>query len=190
MAGTVRRWRRRRNPLRRTTDVAEAWVGFAAVAVMAVGAPAAGVATAVAVGDALLEQGREARQQRAVVLERAPVPAVTGAAVAAGRMRAVVRWTEPDGTVRVDQARVADGTEQGTWVTVWVDGRGRPTGSPAAPAEAWFGATTAGSAAAVCVGLAAAGARIAVRAHLDARRFARWDREWAEIAPRWSRPVT
>ena len=36
-------WRWRRNPLRRTTDLAEAWLAFAALLLVLVGAPVVGV---------------------------------------------------------------------------------------------------------------------------------------------------
>ncbi|ARQ67910.1 Rv1733c family protein [Streptomyces marincola] len=186
MTGTVRLWRWRRNPLRRRTDVAEAWLSLAAGLVLVAGAPAAGVGTALAVGDALLAGQGAAQPQRAEVIGRAAVPVVAGAA---GRAHAEVRWTGRDGVVRVAHARVDAGAEPGSRVTVWTDDRGRLTGAPATRSEAWLGAGLAGAGVAACVGVAAVGARNAARGRLDARRAAAWERAWAEAAPRWGRRV-
>lgn len=57
--GTSVRFRRwRRNPLRRGTEVAEAWTGVATAVLIAVGGPAAGATTAVAVEHDALHQSQ------------------------------------------------------------------------------------------------------------------------------------
>ncbi|WP_059011132.1 Rv1733c family protein [Streptomyces specialis] len=181
MERRVRLWRWRRNPLRRRCDVAEAWVGLVAGAVMVVGAPAVGVVAFTGATEAMLNDGRGARRVAAVVTDAHEAVTPTGT----GRLGAV-RWTAPDGTPGTGFTRLPAGAGPGTGVTVWLDEDGAPRGAPPSPAVARTGGALLGTGAAGGVCLLALGARSGARRRLDARRSARWEREWAEIAPRWS----
>ncbi|WP_049578110.1 hypothetical protein [Streptomyces sp. SBT349] len=183
MANRVRLWRWRRNPLRRGSDRAEAWVCLAAGLVMGVGAPVAGTVVAVGSAEATLREGETLRRTTAEVVEAAPVPGIVGSG---GRGLTAVRWRTPDGALRVGAAPVAFGSGQGARVTVWQDERGTLRDAPAGPVEAWAGGALIGGSTATAICLVTMALRGGVRAHLNARRAARWEREWAAIAPRWS----
>lgn len=192
-AGTTMRtrvrwlWRWRRNPLKRPSDTTEARTLLAAVALMAAGAPAAGVCTAWSVQDALLQQRHDRHTASAVLTGAAPA---VFAYDADGSERATVRWTAPDGSVHTGTATVRAGLPKGSTVTVWLDGRGGLTAEPAAAdAAAVEGALAGGTAAGgVCV-LLLGGVRL-VRWRLDRRRAEEWEREWARIGPQWGRHRT
>ncbi|WP_326595770.1 Rv1733c family protein [Streptomyces sp. NBC_01803] len=181
MEHRVRLWRWRRNPLRRRCDVAEAWIGLLTGVVMAVGAPVAGAAALTGGTEAMLDDAREARRATAVVA--AAYEAVTPSGV--GPL-GTVRWTEPDGTVGTGMTRLAPGAEPGTRMTVWLDEGGALRGAPPSPAVARTSGVLLGAGAAGGVCLLALGVRGGARGRLDAGRAARWEREWAKIAPRWS----
>ncbi|MEV0185173.1 hypothetical protein AB0I54_38720 [Streptomyces sp. NPDC050625] len=92
-------WRWRRSPLRRTSDLVEAWVLVAAWVLALLGGAAAGVMTAVVAG-------RDSEGKRA---ERREVVAVVVNIVSDGvatrfsdgsRVPDEVRWTAPDGHTR------------------------------------------------------------------------------------------
>ncbi|MGK5531728.1 Rv1733c family protein [Streptomyces sp. URMC 129] len=182
MERRVRLWRWRRNPLRRRCDVAEAWVGLAAGVLMVVGAPAAGAAALTGSAEAMLREAREARRTTAVVTDVHDTVTVSGVGPLG-----TVRWTSADGTPRTGMTRLPPGVTAGARVTVWLDGDGAPRGAPPSPAAAWAAGALLGTGVAGGVCLLALGARGGARSRLDARRSARWEREWAEIAPRWSR---
>ncbi|MDT0307389.1 hypothetical protein RM780_10485 [Streptomyces sp. DSM 44917] len=181
--GTVLLWRWRRNPLRRRSDVAEAWIGVAAWGALLVGVPAAAALTATGAASAMLRQAEELRPVAAEVTE--DVPESHG--LHGGRSPASVRWAGEDGAPGTGWTLLGPGTPAGTRVTVWVDGEGRVQPEPPPPAVAWAGGAVLGAAAAAGTGLAVVGLRHGARARLEARCRERWEREWAEIAPQWCR---
>ncbi|MEU1129076.1 hypothetical protein ABZ383_04310, partial [Streptomyces sp. NPDC005900] len=71
-------WRWRHNPLRRRTDLAEAWLALAALVLIVVAAPLVGTLAAGVSRGALLGSVREQRETRhavvAAVLRRVPAP--------------------------------------------------------------------------------------------------------------------
>ncbi|MDT3397261.1 hypothetical protein RKE29_11490 [Streptomyces sp. B1866] len=184
MSDNVRLWRWRRNPLRRRSDVAEAWAGLAVGTLIALGAPAAGVVTGVAVEQDMLRQSETRHRTPAVLAERAPSP--EGGAEEDTKVLATVRWTASDGTPHTGKALVKPDSPAGARVSVWTDGDGRLRSAPATPGQALAGGVISGSAAAVVTGVLLAGGGRVIRAGLDAARATRWEREWAEIGPRWN----
>ncbi|MFE5165837.1 hypothetical protein ACFRNT_46510 [Streptomyces sp. NPDC056697] len=184
-----RTWRWRRNPLRRRSDVIEAWVVLVTGVVMAVGGPAAGVAAGTAV-DASLQQERADRHRvPAVLKEDAPVVQPAGDGSTTGQVRAIVRWTGPDGTVHTGTARVHDGSKAGTATEVWTDGRGQLVQRPPTPEQIATRAVLAGTSAAAGVGAISLAGRGVARWRLDRARTQEWGRAWAEVGPRWSRHI-
>ncbi|MFF0130377.1 Rv1733c family protein [Streptomyces mirabilis] len=173
-------WRWRRNPLRRRSDLAEAWVLLAAWVSIVVGGLVAGLVTAGAVGRDLDRQRADARSVAAVLTKDAP----TSVAPRLGtpqQVRAMVRWTAPDGSVHSGRTTVAAGSHAGARVAVWTDTRGRLTSQPLAPSEAAFRAALAGVLAAVGAGGAVWGGAQAARAALNRRRLEQWAAEWERI---------
>ncbi|MFI9248582.1 hypothetical protein [Streptomyces sp. NPDC053069] len=194
MRTRVRGWRWRRNPLRRRSDLVEAWTVLIVAVLLFVVAPLAGVAAGLRAHDEARTLAAEQRAQRHQV--RAQVigdPPERVSAVQGDRehpYRAEVRWTEPGKGARTAWARVPAGTRTGDTVWVWFDARGRDVSPPAGDAAVWQHAVTvgvcaAGGAAAVVLLGHAVERRIALR-----HRLAEWEREWARTGPKWTQPRT
>ncbi|MFH8801989.1 hypothetical protein ACH4F6_20670 [Streptomyces sp. NPDC017936] len=187
----VRGWRWRRNPLRRRSDVVEAWTAVVVAVLLLVVAPLVGaVAGQWAHDDAramVAEQQADRRHVRAEVVGRPPEALPTAQGGQEEWYRVAVRWTEPGQGSRTAVARVPAGTHRGDRVDVWFDTRGRSVGPPANGTAVWqhtltMGVAAAGgTAAAVLLGHAVV-RRVALRHRLD-----EWDREWARTGPEWSR---
>ncbi|MER7049065.1 Rv1733c family protein [Streptomyces jumonjinensis] len=190
-------WRWRGNPLRRTTDLAEAWTALVAVLLLVVAAPAVGWFTGSGAGDALRRSMLQQRQERhpvvATVLRHTPPrrpPAHDPESSAAREKRhtVVATWTGVDGdrhTGRVT-TRLRD-PRTGDQLTVWIDRSGRPAGPPLDEAAVGTRAVLAGLGAAFAfAGLTEAARRLAL-ARLSRRRQARLERAWAALGPDWGR---
>ncbi|MEG3628331.1 Rv1733c family protein [Streptomyces poriticola] len=190
MRTRVRGWRWRRNPLRRRSDVVEAWTVLAVAVLLFLGAPLAGAASAWwAHGQAhqvASEQQTDRRQVRAEVVGRA---SDTASAVHAGGQhayRATVRWTEPGGTERTTTVRVPTDTRRGDAVDVWLDPQGRSVPAPATSATVWQHTLTLGACGTAGTAFAVLLARGAVRRVALRHRLAEWERAWARTEPRWT----
>ncbi|MFD7707163.1 hypothetical protein [Streptomyces sp. NPDC059786] len=182
---TVWLWRWRRNPLRRPSDVLEAWVVLAAGILCVLCGVLTGLVAAQSVETGLARERAEWHPVRASL----PGDAPAAAAKAAGsdRVWAKVRWTAADGTGHLGEVRVAAGTPAGTAVTVWTDGAGRMVTRPATESQARLRSSLIGA----LVGLSAAsvpvvcGRLVAVR--LERRRMRHWDEAWRRFDPLWGR---
>ncbi|WP_395575132.1 hypothetical protein [Streptomyces sp. BK79] len=184
-------WRWRRNPLRRRTDRAEAWIALGLLLAVSAAAPAAMFAA----GDAAHRHYRSAaeheartREHRAAVLvhdaPRHPEPGSDEARKT--RYPVEVRFTGPDGATRTGESDVEPGLPAGSTVLVWVGPAGEITGPPLSTEQ--IRSRTMGWAllaflGVVLTGLAAHGVTGLV---LRRRNLAAWDAAWAATAPRWS----
>lgn len=191
MRTRVRGWRRRHNPLRRRSDVVEAWAVLAAAVLLCVGAPLTGVLVGHWAYDDVralaTAQRAERHRVRAVVVADAtdPLSAVQGRRDRV--YRATVRWTEPGTGVRSAEVRVPVGARVGDTVEVWFDTRGRDVGPPTDDVVVWqHTITLAVCAAGAFAGLVLLGHGLLRRAAWN-RRLADWDREWARTGPDWTR---
>ncbi|MFI8949637.1 hypothetical protein ACIGO6_24305 [Streptomyces sp. NPDC053750] len=190
MRTRVRGWRRRRNPLRRRSDVVEAWTTVVVALLLFVGAPLLGAATAWWGHDraqaVVAEQRAERHRVRAVVAgatsER--LPSVEG--IPQHSYRATVHWSTPDGSERTTTARVPAGTRHGDTVHVWLDSRGRSVPPPADDSTVWQHSITIGAFTALGAALPILLAHCAVRRVALRRRMAEWDRDWALTEPQWT----
>lgn len=128
-------WRWRRNPLRRPTDLFEAWVAFAAVICVLLVAPAVGWATGLQVDGTLQRAASEQRQERqlvpAVVLRTAPDPPAgaesdpTADRQTPARTQVVASWIAPDGTSRQGTVPAAEEPPRpGDRFRMWTDSGG------------------------------------------------------------------
>ncbi|MET9816000.1 hypothetical protein [Streptomyces sp. NPDC006355] len=183
-------WRWRRSPLRRRSDVVEAWTVLVVAVLVSVVAPLVGVAAAVwAHGEARsvsAEQRAERHRVRAEVVDRngGPLPSVHAGGQQA--YRATVRWTEPGEGTRTATARVSAGTRPGEAVDVWFDSRGRNVNPPVDGTAVWQHTLSIGTCAtggAVLVVLLGHGL---VRRVTMRRRLAEWERAWARTEPEWT----
>ncbi|MFB7241333.1 hypothetical protein CW362_17210 [Streptomyces populi] len=191
MRTRIRGRRRRHNPLRRRSDVVEAWWALAVGVLMLVGAPLAGAGAAWWAYDGAQAHAaaRRAAQHhvRAVLVEDAPATVPSRPGGGRRSLSAPVRWTGTDGTARTGLVRVPAGLRRGTRIDVWTDARGtivRPAPSSSMilqQALALGVFTAAGAAFAVSV------AHLCVRRALMRRRLAQWERDWARTEPDWTR---
>ncbi|MFF7356334.1 hypothetical protein ACFZA1_27365 [Streptomyces filipinensis] len=194
MRTRVHGWRWRRNPLRRSSDVVEAWTVLIVAVLLFVVAPLVGAAAGLrAHGEARTLAAAQRAERHLVRARVIGDPPERLSAVQGDRehpYRAEVRWTEPGKGARTAWARVPAGTRTGDTVSVWFDARGRNVAPPAGDAVVWQHAVTvgvcaAGGAAAVVLLGHAVERRIALR-----HRLAEWEREWARTGPRWTQPRT
>jgi hypothetical protein len=192
-------WRWRHNPLRRRTDLAEAWAALVALLLIVFVGPLVGALTGQVAQDTLQRSVREQRQARHLVtasvvrkLDRSPLD--TDPESSSGRdlrSRVAADWTAPDGTARRGTvlAPLAD-PRRGDQFTLWTDARGRIVARPLDPATATTHSVLAGvGAALLTAGLVEAGRRLAVW-RMVLRRYARWDRAWERAGPDWGRTGT
>ncbi|GAA2402425.1 hypothetical protein GCM10010420_31950 [Streptomyces glaucosporus] len=182
-------WRWRGNPLCRGTDRAEGWLALSAVLLIALATPAAAVWGGRAAHQALLETVRDQHRQRhqvwATVAETAPPPE-SDPEHGSGH-RAAATWTAPDGRTHSGTVTTGRAAEPGDRLRVWTDARGELVPPPMDEATAVSHAVLAGAGTAcVAAGLVEAARRLAVR-RLLARRYARWEEEWARVGPDWGR---
>ncbi len=193
MRTRVRGRQRQPNPLRRRSDVVEAWTAMVVTALLFVGAPLAGVLTGWwAHGQAqslAAEQRADRERVRVEVVRRAPASESLSSAQTGVRhsYRAIVRWTEPGEPPHTATVRVPSSTRTGEKTDLWLDSRGRSVAPPVDGATVWqhsvsFGIGAAGGTAAVVLG-----AHWAVRQTAMRHRLAEWEEGWARTEPQWTR---
>ncbi|WP_405921110.1 hypothetical protein [Streptomyces sp. NBC_00122] len=202
-------WRWRRNPLRRPTDLFEAWVAFAALVCVLLVAPAIGWVAGVQVDGTLQRAAREQRQERhlvpAVVVRPAPESASAAASAppsgasadpsapsaqqtAPQRTQIVAAWTAPDGSSHEGTVPAAEEPPRpGERFRIWTDAHGRVVGQPLDPSSAAVHAGVAGLAAAIAVAVLGETVRRLVVRRLMHQRYIRLDRAWAAAGPDWGR---
>ncbi|MFE8946808.1 hypothetical protein [Streptomyces sp. NPDC007856] len=185
-------WRLQHNPLRRRSDVVEAWTLLIVAVLLFVVTPLVGVAAGLRAHDTARSvaaaQRAERHQVRARVFGDPPERLSAEQGDRAYPYRAHVRWTEPGKGTRTAWARVPAGTRTGDTVSVWFDARGRSVSPPPDDAAVWqhavtIGLVAAGGSAAAVLLVHAVERRIALR-----HRLAEWEREWARTGPRWTQP--
>ncbi|MFE9450395.1 hypothetical protein [Streptomyces sp. NPDC006739] len=192
-------WRWRHNPLRRATDLAEAWVALVALLLMAVAAPLTGSLVGAVAQDTLQRSVREQQHTRHVVtatvvrtLDGAFLePDPDSATAQEVRTRVLADWTAPDGT-RQHGPVLADlkSPRHGDHFGLWTDPHGRIAGRPLDSATATTHAVLAGfGAAMIAAGLVEGGRRLIVW-RLVRRRYARWDQAWDRAGPDWGKAGT
>ncbi|MFG3256987.1 hypothetical protein [Streptomyces sp. NPDC048172] len=184
--GRRRLWRWRRNPLRRRTDIAEAWAVLAAVVLMVCGGTVTGLLVHDTSGRLFDERRASATAVRAVLLRDPPPAALTSGGSTENTVPGKVRWTSDDGRRHTDRARVPAGKQAGDRVTVWTDARGRIVREPPSRAESVTGAAMLAAVAVTVWCLLVLTGLALVRVRWNRRRLAAWDREWAETGPRWT----
>ncbi|MFI6010022.1 hypothetical protein ACIBAG_14565 [Streptomyces sp. NPDC051243] len=190
MRSRVRGWRRRPNPLRRRSDVVEAWALRAVTVLLVVVAPLVGVVVGWWAHDDARTTAREHRAgHRHVRAEAVGAAADAFPPAQGGRQPSAemtVRWTEPGDGPRTATARVPAGTRAGERVDVWLDDRGRSVPPPPDGTAIWqhtvvLGAcATGGAVAVILLG------HCAVRHAAMRRRLDEWEREWARTEPAWT----
>ena len=179
-------WRWRDNPLRRRSDVLEAWIVLAAWTFAAVVAAVAGIFGAQLSARAAERDRADHRPVTAVLVRILPggaPDAVSG--VRYDRALATVRWRDGSGTDRTGTMEVSPTSRAGSRLQAWTDGHGRLLSKPVGPAEATTRAVLAGTGAALTAGLLALAGGQLVRLRVERRATEAWGPEWERIDGRW-----
>lgn len=192
-------WRWRHNPLRRATDLVEAWVALGALLLMLLVAPLVGSLIGGLAQDALQESVREQRASRHLVTATV-VRKVEGSSLDVDpeastgrdvRTRVVADWTGPDGSAH--RAAVMAGMATpvpGDRFTIWTDRQGRTVARPLDTATAATHAVLAGFGAALLAAGLVEGCRRLIVWRMVRRRYVRWDQAWDKAGPDWGRTGT
>ncbi|MGW2410323.1 Rv1733c family protein [Streptomyces sp. NPDC001739] len=177
-------WRFRRSPLRRTSDLVEAWLLLVAWVLGVVGGAAGGLVTAV-MAERSFEEERSGRRQVVAVLMGNAMDTVTTRTGDGNRAKAEVRWEAPDGRTRTGWTSVIPHASAGTRMPLWTNHQGDLVSQPPDGSDAMLWAGVAGvGATAVAGGVVWAGTR-ALRALLQRHRLKQWAVEWARADTRW-----
>ncbi|MFI6409876.1 hypothetical protein [Streptomyces sp. NPDC050548] len=178
-------WRWRRNELRRHSDAVEAWIVLGAWALATTAGAVAGVVGAQTLAAAQARDAAERRPTTAVLLST--LPGGGGVGFDYSRVKAKVRWTDAQGTVRTTTTEVKAGTDTGGTVPVWTDGHGHLVGEPPNPSVATARVVAAGTGAGLAGGLfVLAGGRL-IRLRVERRATDQWGEEWERADARWGR---
>ncbi|MFJ5997862.1 hypothetical protein [Streptomyces sp. NPDC092370] len=189
-------WRWRRNPLRRATDLAEAWVALAALLLILLAAPVVGSLVGGAAQDALQRSVRAQHEARHPVtatvvrkLDRSPLDADPETSSGRDlRNRVLADWTAPDGSPHQGPVLVSlKDPRQGDEFRIWTDRHGRMVTRPLDSATASTHAVLAGFGAALATGGLIEGGRRLIVWRMVRRRYARWDQAWDRAGPDWGR---
>ncbi|MGW2717745.1 Rv1733c family protein [Streptomyces sp. NPDC001492] len=179
-------WRWRSNPLRRRSDVVEAWIVLAAWTAATAGAVAAGMVGAQAAQRVVNEDRADRRPVSAVVVKTV---AGSGRDVVTGvrydRVLATVHWSDGKGTVRTGTVDVKPTAKRGSEVRAWTDGRGRLVSAPVNAEEAATRVVLAGTGVGLATGLMVLGGGRLVRLRVQRRATERWGAEWERVGREW-----
>ncbi len=190
-------WRWRHNPLRRGTDLVEAWVALVALLLVLAAAPVVGCLVGSVAQDALQRSVREQLHARHPVtatvvrgLSRLdPDPEISPARDL--RSRVLAQWTAPDGTRRHGPVTTGLGSPHpGDHFTLWTDAHGDAVTRPLDSTTATTHAVLAGCGAAALAAGLVEGIRRLIVWRLVRRRYARWDQAWDRAGPDWGRTGT
>ncbi|MGW3031849.1 Rv1733c family protein [Streptomyces sp. NPDC001178] len=179
-------WRWRSNPLRRRSDVVEAWIVLAAWTAATAGAVAAGMVGAQAAQRVVNEDRADRRPVSAVVVKTVAGSGrdlVTG--VRYDRVLATVRWSDGKGKVRTGTVDVKPTAKPGSEVRAWTDGRGRLVSAPVNAEEAATRVVLAGTGVGLATGLTVLGGGRLVRLRVQRRATERWGAEWERVEREW-----
>jgi hypothetical protein len=185
----VSRLRRTRNPLRRRSDVIEAWLLPAAIAAFLVLGPlvGGGVASWIKGDTAAARQAQHSwHRVSAVLLAAAPGPMM-----ADDRASSLIVWTPAhwtwDGHRQHGRVPATAGTGAGSKVAVWLNPAGQVQRPPLTAAQAKDRVIVAVSMALIVLAVFLAALAWIIGRVLDWRRLAGWETAWLAVGPQWSR---
>ena len=178
-----------RNPLRRRSDRAEAWIRIALVLAFVIGAPLAFWGAEHWAGSVAPTpvHARQAGEHRvpATLLQGVPSGSDSFAVVSLGWVKA--RWAVPGGSVRTGYVEAPAGSRAGSMVRVWLDRSGTPTEPPWPPDQIRSWTLMIAVLAPVLLALLLL-AVMGILGHVfHRRRLASWQRAWSAIGPQWTR---
>ncbi|WP_327292517.1 Rv1733c family protein [Streptomyces sp. NBC_01198] len=201
---TKRGWRWRRNPLRRRSDVVEAWLGVV-TALLLCTVPLIGWWAGQSVDRTLQRVVRTQRVERSLVPAAVvQSPAAAGAGVAPGSSKAAaavaaagadsdprhgdeLHWIAPDNSPHTAKVPVGLEVWHGDQLLLWTDRAGTLVPPPMDDATASTHAILAGVATGSAVGGLLLMSRQLLVWRLMRRRMDSWEREWARVGQDWGR---
>jgi len=174
------------NPLRRSSDRAEAWIRAGLLVVFLIAGPMAALGAGqwtAHTGDA--GSAAQSHAVHAVLLQTATAPAGPAVAVRGTQVWVSARWESAGGSTRTGEVPAPAGAPAGTVVTIWLDASGRVTGPPQ-PGEFAGYAMTIAVITLIAVALALLTALRLIQRFLNWRRLAAWEAAWRAVGPRWT----
>jgi hypothetical protein len=184
----TRRFGRDGNPLRRRSDLVEAWLLPAAIAVFLALCPLIALVTGAIIraDNAAAQHARQSwHKAEAVLLQPAPGPEMSDSGANTWVVWTPASWTVT-GRRHVGLVPALADSRAGSIVTVWLDHSGSERTLPLTTAQLRerIAGTTFIALAILAVLLASLG-WLARRA-IDRRRLAGWETAWLAVGPRWS----
>ena len=176
------------NPLRRGSDVIEAWMLPAAIAAFLILGPLLAGVTGLRIhADNVAAQRAEHSWQRvpALLLQAAPGPMMSDNGANSWLVWTPARWTA-GGLAHVGSVPAPAGTSAGTTVPVWLDRAGNVQ-VPLTALGARDRVIIAGALVLALLAAFLAGLTLLGRLILDRRRLAGWEAAWLSVGPQWSR---
>jgi len=185
----TRRFGRDDNPLRRRTDLIEAWLVPVAIVVFLALCPLLLSVTGSWMRAATASELRAQvgwHQVKAVLVQPVPGPQQANRGMNSWITWAPARWTEA-GVQHTADVPAVSGSRAGSAVTVWLDKTGKVRTPPLTPGQAGSRVLEAR-----LIGLAVLAVLLAimiifVRRILDRRRLGEWESAWHSVGPTWSR---
>ncbi|MFE9451790.1 hypothetical protein [Streptomyces sp. NPDC006739] len=181
----VRLWRWGHNPLKRHSDVVEAWIVLVTWALALLGGVLAGVVAAQATDSAFAARRAQVHAVSAVLTDDAAKTPSGGSGYDNGRVWAAVRWTDAVGNVHTGQAKVLPGSHVGSRLTVWADRTGGIVSPPPSGTGATLQVVLTGALVAPLAGATVWAGGWLIRTRLLRRRLAEWEEEWEQVGPEW-----
>jgi len=185
----TRRLRPDHNPLRRRSDLIEAWLLPAVIAAfLTLGPLVAGAASAwVHAGSAAARDAQRSwHRVPAVLLAAAPGPMMSDNGSNSWLVWTPARWTAA-GRQRAGKVPAAAGTRAGSTIPVWLDRAGNVRMPPPTAGHVRDRVVLAALIALTALAAALASLAAVVRWVLDRGRLADWEAEWRSVGPQWSR---
>jgi hypothetical protein len=177
------------NPLRRTSDVVEAWLLPAVITVFLILSPfvAGTAAAAVRADNAAAQRDTQSwHQVPAVLLRAAPGPMMSDNGSNTWLVWTPARWAA-GGRPHTGDVPAPAGTKAGATVRVWLDRAGDVQLPPPPAAYARDRIMVGMLIALVTLGLVLAGLTLFTRRILNRGRLAGWEADWLSVGPQWSR---
>lgn len=175
------------NPLRRRSDLVEAWLLPAAIAAFLALSPliAGGAILLARADNAATRQAQLALHSVPAVL-LAPVPGPMRASSGSWLTPAAARWTA-GGRQHAGDIPAPAGSREGATVPVWLNRAGQVQPPPLTAAQATDRIIVSASLALAALALLLGGLALTGRLLLYRRRLADWDTAWLSVGPLWSR---
>jgi hypothetical protein len=178
-----------RNPLRRRSDLIEAWLLPAAIVAFLILGPLLSSAAGAWVrsgNDAVRHEQRSWHTVQAVLLQPAPGPMMSDNGLNSWLVWTRAQWTA-DGHTRTGQIPAPSGTSAGDTVPVWLDRAGRVEVPAATAAQVGAQVSVAALTTVTALVILLAGLVLVIRRILDRRRLSGWETAWLSVGPQWTR---